>query len=213
MYNYQKERRVSNRSLDKVRNCIASFYKWMHVEGYVDKNPTLPVQKIKYEKKERNPVTQIDLEYLRRECKTLKQKAILETLYSTGCRVGELVILKKSDIDWNAKSVHLFGKGRKHRTSFINAKAEVAIKEYLDSRNDSSEYLFVSDRAPHDRMHVCGMQKIMRELSKRVYDKTQKNITCHVLRHSMATTILSNGADITSIQKVLGHNNIQTTTL
>ena len=180
LYTYQQERGISNRSLDKIRGCISAFYKWMCVEGYIEKDPTIAIPVIKYEKKPKVPCTQIDLEYLRRACKTLKQKAILEFLYSTGCRVGELVVLKKSDINWQDKSVHLFGKGQKHRTSFLNAKAEVALKEYLDSRSDDKEWLFVSDRKPHDQMHVCGIQKIVRDISKRASSYTAKHVTPHV---------------------------------
>lgn len=211
LFQYQQERGTSNRSLDKVRSCISSFYKWMCVEGYLEKDPTSAIGKIKYEKKPRKPCTQTDLEYLRMACKTEKERAILEVLYSTGCRVGELVILKKEDIDWTEKTVHLFGKGKKHRTSFLNAKAEVALKQYLASRKDDKEWLFVSDRKPHDKMHECGIQKIIREISKRASENVNKNVTPHVLRHTTATRMLENKADITSIQAVLGHSNINTT--
>lgn len=211
LFNYQQERGITNRSLDKVRSCLASFYSWMYIEGYIEKNPMLAVNKIKYEKKSKKPCSQTDLEYLRMACNTLKQKAILEVLYSTGCRVGELVVLKKNDIDWQEKTVHLFGKGKKHRVSFLNAKAEVALKEYLASRDDNNEYLFVSDRKPHNQMHTCGVQKIIREMAERAGDNVNKKITPHVLRHTTATRMLENKADLTSIQAVLGHSNINTT--
>lgn len=211
LYMYQQERRISNRSLDKVRTCISGFYKWMLIEGYIDKDPCLAIKKIKYEKKSKEACSQIELEYLRKSCITLKQKAILEVLYSTGCRVGELVILKKDDINWNEKSIHLFGKGNKYRTSFINAKAEVALKEYLASRIDDKEWLFVSDRYPYDQMHVCGIQKIMRQICERAGEKVNKKVTPHILRHTMATRMVENNSDLVSVQKILGHNNINTT--
>lgn len=211
LYNYQQEREISNRSLDKIRSCLASFYSWMHIEGYVEKNPMLAVNKIKYEKKPRKPCSQTDLEYLRMACQTPKQKAILELLYSTGCRVGELVILKKEDIDWQEKTVHLFGKGQKHRVSFLNAKAEVALKEYLSTRKDDKEWLFVSDRKPYNQMHVSGIQKIMREMAKRAGDKICKNITPHILRHTFCTTAIEHGASLVSVQKMAGHSNVNVT--
>lgn len=211
LYKYQQKRGISNRSLEKIRGTIVAFYKWMHVEGYIEKDPTIAIPKIKYEKKPKQACTQIDLEYLRRACETLKQRAILEFMYSTGCRVGELVILKKSDIDWETKEVHLFGKGKKHRTSFINAKAEVALKEYLKSRVDDNEWLFVSDRRPYNQMHVDGIQKIIRLMTQRAKSNVVKHVTPHVLRHTFATQSYNNGAELTSIQKLLGHNNINTT--
>ena len=211
LYKYQEERKVTNRSLNKVRDCLASFYKWMYIEGYIQKDPMIAIKQIKYEKKERKPMTQIDLEYLRRACETKKQTAILEVLYSTGCRIGELDALKKSDIDWNEKTVHLFGKGQKHRISFLNAKAEVSLKKYLESRTDDSEYLFVSDRKPYNQMHVSGLQKIIREMSERARNDVQNKVTAHVIRHTTATRMYDNNTDIGTIQQVLGHSNINTT--
>lgn len=211
LYTYQKERGISNRSLDKVRASLAAFYKWMLVEGYIDKNPMVAIQPIKYEKKPKQSCTQMDLEYLRRACITLKHKAILEMLYSTGCRVGELVILQKSDIDWDKKTVHLFGKGKKHRISFLNAKAEVALREYLESRVDDGEYLFVSDRKPYNPMHVDGIQKIMRQMSERASSNMTHKVTPHILRHTMATRMVESNSDIIAVQRILGHSNINTT--
>lgn len=211
LYNYQKDKNVSNRTLDKIRGNIAVFYNWMNAEGYIDKNPCVTVPKIKYEKKPKQACTQVDLEYLRRACETLKQRAILEFMYSTGCRVGELVILKKSDINWETKEVHLFGKGKKHRTSYMNAKAEVALKEYLTSRTDNNEWLFVSDRRPYNQMHVDGIQKIIRLMTERAKDGVTKHVTPHVLRHTFATQSINNGANLLSVQKLLGHSNINTT--
>lgn len=211
LYKYQQERKVSNRSLEKIRGTIVVFYKWMHIEGYIDKDPTVSIPKIKYEKKPKQACTQIDLEYLRRACETLKQRAILEFMYSTGCRVGELVILKKSDINWDSKEVHLFGKGKKHRTSYMNAKAEVALKEYLKSRTDDNEWLFVSDRRPYNQMHVDGIQKIIRLMAERANGEMTKHVTPHVLRHTFSTTMAANGADVMSIQRLLGHSNVSTT--
>ena len=211
LYTYQKERQISNRSLDKVRGCICSFYKWMHTEGYIEKDISSAIPSIKYEKKPKVPCTQVDLEYLRRACTNKKQKAILEFLYSTGCRVGELIILKKSDIDWITKEVRLFGKGKKHRTSFMNAKAGVALKEYLETRKDNNEYLFVSDKKPYNQMHVCGVQKIIRELSERANSKTAKKVTPHILRHTFCTTAIEHGANLISVQKMAGHTSFNTT--
>lgn len=107
--------------------------------------------------------------------------------------------------------MHLFGKGKKHRISFLNAKAEVALKEYLNSREDDSDWLFVSDRKPYNQMHVSGIQKIMREMVGRTGNNINKKVTPHVIRHTTATRMLENNSDLASIQAVLGHSNINTT--
>lgn len=211
LYQYQEQRHLSNNSLEKLRCCLATFFKWAAEEGYIETNPCLQVKAIKCERKERQPLTQVDLEYLRSACITPRDRAIIEVLYSTGCRISELTTLKKSDIDWLDKTVHLFGKGKKHRKSFLNAKAEVALKEYLQTRKGESEYLFVINKKPYTQMHVDSVRDVLHNIEKRVGDKLQHKVTPHVIRHTTATRMLENNASISSIQMLLGHENISTT--
>lgn len=211
LYQYQQQRQVTNRTLDKYREYIARFFQWALDEGYTTSNPAKIVKSIKYEAKPRQALEQIELEYLRMACKDVRERAIIEFLYSTGCRVSELTAVKKSDIDWNAKSVHLFGKGKKHRTSFLNAKAELSLREYLNSRNDDNDYLFVSVKSPHKQMHKEGIEKIIRVISTRLPTCVKKPVTPHVLRHTTATTALQSGMPIEDISKLLGHESIDTT--
>lgn len=211
LYNYQKERSVSSRSLDKYREYIVRFFSWAVEEGYISTNPGKNISSIKHEEPPRVALTQIELEYLRNSCKTLREKTILEFLYSTGCRVSEMSAVKKKDINWLDNSVRLFGKGKKHRLSFINAKAEVAIKNYLNSRKDDSEFLFVSERAPHGQLSKDAYEKIIRNIVKRTPEVQGKHITPHTFRHTMATTALRGGMPITDISKLLGHEKIDTT--
>ena len=211
LFIYQQDHGVSFRTLDKYREYIARFFAWSNNEGYIQNNPAKHIPAIKHEVKPRMALSQIELEYIRNSCETLRETAIIEILYSTGCRVSELVALQKTDINWHEKTVHLYGKGRKHRTSFINAKAEVALLKYLDSRSDSSNYLFVSERRPYKNLTKEGIEKIVREIGNRAFCKTNKNITPHILRHTTATTALQNGMPIADISQLLGHENIDTT--
>lgn len=211
LYRYQETKEISNRSLDKIRQTIGSFFNWANCEGYIERNPSLTIKPIKFEKKERQPMSQIELEYLRKACNTLRDKAIIEFLYSTGCRVSELCGVKKSDIDWNKKSVRLFGKGKKFRTSFINAKAEVSLLAYLETRIDSNEYLFVSERKPHGQLKKDAIEKVVRQIAERTSEYIQKPISPHILRHTFATTALNNGMPVEDISRLLGHSRIDTT--
>lgn len=211
LFQYQRERGCSNRSLDKYRGYLCSFFGWATDEGYLTQNPTRNIPVIKYERKPRKNLTQLELEYLRMACKTPRERAIIEFLYSTGCRVSELSGVKLEDVDWNTRSVHLFGKGRKHRDSFINAKAEVAIKAYLDTRSDDCKYLFVSERKPYRQIQPAAIEKIVRIIAARSADKISTNVTPHVLRHTTATLALANGMPIEEISKLLGHEQINTT--
>ncbi len=211
LFKYQQERKCSNRSLDKYRAYLASFFSWATDEGYLPRNPMRTIPAIKYERKPRQNLTQLELEYLRAGCQTSRERAIIEFLYSTGCRVSEISGVKKADVDWNTKSVHLFGKGKKHRTSFINAKSEVSLRTYLEGRNDTCEYLFVSQRRPHRQLKKEAIEKIVRNISVRSADHLQTHVTPHVLRHTTATMALQSGMPIEDISKLLGHESIDTT--
>lgn len=211
LYEYQNSHRITERTLDKYREMICWFFHWAFNEEYIPRNPARSVKAIKHEVKERQALTQIELEYMRIACNTLREKAILEFLYSTGCRVSELIALKKSDVDWHSGSVHLFGKGKKHRTSFINAKAEVSLREYLKSRTDVSEYLFVSDRKPHGKLTKDAIEKIIREMAKR--SNVGKTVTPHILRHTCATQAVNAGMPIEIVSEMLGHSSVNTTTI
>lgn len=209
LYKYQELKKVSNRTLNKYLQNLKAFFNWCYTEGYIDKNVALKLTPIKHEEKPRQALSQLELEKIRNVCADIRDKAIIEFIYSTGCRVSEVCAVKKSDIDWSNNSVHLFGKGSKHRTSFINAKAEFAIKNYLASRDDDSEYLFVSMRKPHGKLKKCGIEKIIRDISIKAC--LNKKLTPHILRHTTCTQALKNGMPIDEIQKMVGHASINTT--
>ena len=211
LYQYQKQRGCSNRSLDKYRGYLSSFFAWATDEGYIPRNPMKTITAIKYEKKPRINLTQLELEYLRSGCQTIRDHAIVEFLYSTGCRVSELAIVKKSDIDWNTRSVHLFGKGQKHRSSYLNAKAEVSLLTYLQSRNDDCEYLFVTERKEYRQLSTAAIEKVIRKIAGRTSFKIDKPVTPHVIRHTTATSALLSGMPIEEISKLLGHEKVDTT--
>lgn len=209
IYNYQQTHNVSDRTMDKYREMICWFFSWAHAEEYIARNPGRSVKAIKHEVKERESLSQIELEYLRMACKTKRDKAILEFLYSTGCRVSELTAVKKDDIDWHDRTVHLFGKGRKHRTSYINAKCEVALCEYLAQRTDDEPYLFVTERQKYRKLTKDAVEKVIRELAAR--SKVEKHVTPHILRHTTATQATNNGMAIQDVSQLLGHANVATT--
>jgi integrase/recombinase XerD len=211
LYVYQETKNVSRRTIDKYREYITRFFTWAYNEGYISDNPARNIAAIKYEEKPREALTQVELEYLRMACETVRERAIIEFLYSTGARVSELTVIKKSDINWYEKSVRLFGKGRKHRVSFLNAKAEVALIKYLESRNDDSEFLFVGMKRPYNKLSKDGIEKIVRNIAKRASKNIGKHITPHILRHTTATMALQSGMPISDISKLLGHESIDTT--
>lgn len=209
LFNYQEARQISNRTLDQYQTIIKSFFTWCCDENYLERDITRKLKPIKYERKQREALNQLELEILRNVCETSRDRALVEFMYSTGCRVSELCNVKLNDIDWNEKKVLLFGKGSKYRTSYLNDKSIYYLKEYLQDRKGDSQYVFVSERAPFNRIQKDGVDKRFRYLSKRA--NLGKDITPHVLRHTTATVGLQNGMPVTDVQKILGHSRLDTT--
>ena len=207
---YQKEHNVCNRTLSSRKTIICTYFKWLASEGYISNNPGENVHAIKYNRIHKQAMTQLDLEKIRLACKTKREKAIIEVLYSTACRVSELSALDISDVDFETKEVTLLGKGNQYRTSFLNAKAEVALKDYLDSRTDDNEALFVYQKEPYDRLAKSGIENIVKNIMSRTSDMNV-HVTPHIFRHTTATTALDRGMNIADVSKLLGHKNIATT--
>lgn len=211
LFGYQQTRGISNRSLDKLRNTISSFFHWAFNEGRIPRDPSTSVRPIKHTIKHKTALSQLELEYIRKCSYTKREKAVVELFYATGCRVSELCNLKKSDINWDTGEVQIFGKGSKYRTSFINARAYVALKDYLNSRDDTDEHVIVSEREPHQGLTRYAVEHIIDEISKRAYRYTGKKVTPHIFRHTTVTTAIRAGMPIQNVSKMVGHERIETT--
>ena len=208
LHEYKKKKEISDRSLESIRVILSSFFKWMMDEEYITKNPMAKIAPIKYEVKPRKALDLFKVEELRKACKDARELCIVEVLYSTACRVTELCNIKLSDVDFVKKEIHLFGKGKKHRTAYINARAELAIKDYLEKRRHDSEYLLCNDRGG-GQMHKENIEKMFRDFAKRL--GLEGKLTPHVMRHTTATIAVKHGMNINEVQRMLGHENIATT--
>lgn len=213
LYWYKKRipgKEISDRSLDKVLDTLKSFFKWCFERCYIERNPATVIRPIKCEKKIQDHLTEVELEKVRRACVTAKEKAMVELFFSTGCRVSEVANIKLEDIRWEDRTLTVFGKGKKYRTTFLNVRACFVLQEYIESqRQGNSKYLFVSDRKPYNQLHKSGIEKIIRGIAERA--DIEKNLTPHVFRRTVATHMLEKGASIQDIQKILGHEKIETT--
>ena len=210
LYKYQKEHGISNRTLDCRRTILCSYFGWMASEEYLDKNPAINIAPIKYERKHKKPMTQLELEKIRLACKTDREHAIIEVLYSTGCRVSELEHLNISDVNFETKEIVLFGKGDKHRISYLNAKAEVALKKYISTRTDGNPALFVYDRKPYSRLKKSGIELIVKKMMERTTG-ISTHVTPHIFRHTTVSTAIHRGMNIVEVSKLVGHSKIETT--
>lgn len=209
LYTYQQTRKVTNRTMDGRRLVLNTFFDWCFQEGYLLQNPCRQIHPIKYEMKMVEPLTGIELELIRDACKTKREKALIETFYSTGCRVSEMAALTKNDIDFRKGEVHLLGKGAKHRISYINAKAEVALKKYLLSRSDDNSALFVSERKPYKPLQKSAIERIIKNIGER--SGVGRRVYPHLIRHTTATDALERGMNVAEVQKILGHEKLDTT--
>lgn len=212
LYETQKRTGISNRTLDGKRLVINTFMDWCWKEGYIPNNPCASIKPIKFEEKPREPLSNMELEIVRDACENYRDKAMIELFYSTGCRLSEMVNLKISDIDFTSKEVHLFGKGSKHRTSYLNAKAEYMLKKYfeLERPKDSiSDSVFVIFRKPYNGMHKGSIYARVKAIQKR--SRIERSLFPHLLRHTMATDALNRGMNVAEVKKILGHEKLDTT--
>lgn len=201
-----KERGVSNRTTENMRSYIATFFTWLTVDGVIDKNPCSTIKPIRYTEEIRKPFSEVELDTLRSNCKSTKERAILEFLLASGVRVAELASMDIRDIDFQALSVHVRnGKGAKERLTYITPLAATHLQKYLTERKQHSSALFCSKIGV---LTDKGIQYIMRELGKR---SGIKDVHPHRFRRTFATSLVNRGMDIQEVSKLLGHTNIQTT--
>lgn len=149
-----------------------------------------------------------DIERLRDNCEVMRDVAIIDLLYSTGMRVGELVNLDISDVDLEGRECKVYGKGDKERKVYFDAKAKLHLQNYIESRHDDNPALFVSLDAPFNRLKISGVEIRLRELGRKL---NICRIHPHKFRRTMATRAIDKGMPIEQVQKVLGHSQIDTT--
>ncbi|MDF2985748.1 MAG: site-specific recombinase XerD [Eubacterium sp.] len=200
---------VKNSTLDTEMSILRSFFNWLEAEDYIIKSPMRKIKPTKKPKRIRKALSGEELEMLRMACWTKREKAILEFFYSTGARLDEVYKLNRLDIDWNKGMVNVIGKGDKERPVFLNAKAKVHLWNYIESRKDKSEALFVGSKLPFKRLGHRGYQRTFNKLGGRA--GITKSVHPHLMRHTTATTAVNAGASIQAVQKMLGHTDPATT--
>ena len=199
---------LDNRTLDTKKNYISSFFKWLVNNDYLEKNPCKSIPAFKYEKKINKSLTDFEMEKLRNACENNYERAVVEVLYSTACRVSELTNIKFEDIDYDKKEINIVqGKGNKSRITFLNAKALLAIQEYVKDRDYPTVYLFEASKKPHNKLSTRSIEKVCNALEKR----TGIRIHPHKLRRTTATNLWKKGMPLEEIKELLGHEELSTT--
>lgn len=204
---YQLINNCSKVTIDNVRRNLSSFFSWLEEENYILKNPIRRIKKIKVGSTVKETISDEEIEIIRNNSQITRDIAIIDMLYSTGMRVGELVKLDISDINFQERECIVYGKGDKERKVYFDAKTKLNLMKYLEGRKDSSEALFVSLNKPHRRLQISGVEIRIRKIGRSV----GINIHPHKFRRTMATRAIDKGMPIEQVQQLLGHQQIDTT--
>lgn len=210
---YLDDCKLKNSTIARRISAIRSFYNYLLSNGVVENNIFNNVRNPKLEKKLPNYLSYEELAIILDNIDMsteigVRNRLIIEMFYATGCRVSELINIKMSDINTTNKSIKIMGKGSKERIVYYGEYAEDYLNKYLNTGfNKGSKYLFLNDK--REKFSIQEVEQVIHKLIEHLAIKT--HVTPHTLRHTFATHLLNNGADIKSVQELLGHASLNTT--
>ncbi|WP_297429781.1 tyrosine-type recombinase/integrase [Clostridium sp.] len=187
---------------------IRDFFQWLQNEEYLISNPTKKVKAVKEPIRERDPLTDKQVEIIREGLTDIRDKAIFEFLLATGTRLSEAVNVKLDDLDMERMSLLVIGKGNKQRRVFFNDRTRIVIEKYISTRAGQCEYLFSSSRRPYRQLKQRAVQLIIEKIENKT--NPGKHLYPHIFRHTFATKAL-NYMPLETVQALLGHSQISTT--
>ena len=210
---YLDDKKLKNSTIARRISCIRSFYNYLVLKGYVKSNMFKSIRNPKIERKLPNYLNYEEIEEILdfidiNSNEGLRNRLLIELFYATGCRVSEIINIKLEDIDFSSRSIRIFGKGSKERIVYYGDYAASYLDSYLKSDyNSGCEYLFVNNKK--DKLTIQEVEGIIKHIMEHLSIKT--HVTPHTLRHTFATHLLNNGADIKTVQELLGHASLNTT--
>lgn len=209
---YLTDYKINNNSsrvtIDNIRRILSSFFAWLEDEDYIIKSPVRRIHKVKTGSCIKETYTDEVLELMRDNCTELRDLAMIDMLSSTGMRVGEMVLLNREDVNFAERECVVFGKGDKERVVYFDARTKIHLKNYLESRHDNNQALFVSLKSPYNRLEISGIEVRVRELGRKL---NIPKVHPHKFRRTLATMAIDKGMPIEQLQKLLGHAKIDTT--
>lgn len=205
---YQQSSGASRVTVDNIRRILSSFFSWLEDESYIIKSPVRRIHKVKTGKTVKETYTDEALERMRDYCDTARDLAIIDILASTGMRVGELVKLNRTDIDFQNRECVVTGKGNKQRKVYFDARTKIHLQNYLSGRSDENEALFVTLLAPYNRLQISGVEIRLRQLGREL---NIHKVHPHKFRRTLATMAIDKGMPIEQVQHLLGHQSLDTT--
>lgn len=205
---YQLSNHCSKVTTDNVRRILSSFFSWLEDEDYILKSPVRRIHKIKTGTSIKETYSDEALELLRDHCVEARDLAMIDLLASTGMRVGEMVLLNRDDIDFNERECIVFGKGNKERVVYFDARTKIHLEYYLKCRKDINPALFVSLKAPYERLKIGGVETRLHKMGEQL---GLSKVHPHKFRRTLATMAIDKGMPIEQLQQLLGHCRIDTT--
>jgi tyrosine recombinase XerC len=210
-----KEKNLGNRTVGRRLSALRSFFRFLSREGYIKTNPILMLSSPKLDKHLPSFMTEDEVKKLiesafarnEKDVLGLRDRAILEAFYSSGLRISELVGLNSEDIDFISGIVKIRGKGKKERIVPMGESALLAIRKYIDRRKKQSSVIFLNKNS--SRITTRGVRFILEKYLRLA--EIKPGVSAHTFRHSFATHLLNRGADLRTVQELLGHANLSTT--
>lgn len=208
LISYQNIHQSSKVTIDNIRRILSSFFSWLEDEDYIIKSPVRRIHKVKSETIIKETYSDEELEKMRDNTENIRDLALIDLLASTGIRIGELVLLNREDIDFNERECIVFGKGKKERVVYFDARTKIHLKEYLETRCDNNRALFVSMKKPYNRLKIGSIESRLRDFGEKI---NIAKVHPHKFRRTLATKAIDKGMPIEQLQKLLGHSKIDTT--
>lgn len=202
----EKARGISDRTLESTRQVFSAYFNWLQRERLIDQNPVGNLGVIKYQKKEKDVYSEVDIERMKFGCKSLRDRAIVTFLQATGCRISEMVGLNRDDVDLQSLECKVLGKGNKERTVFLDQVAAATLQAYLATRTDELPALFVGKGT--ERLHPGGVRKMLCDLGASAH---VSHVHPHKFRRTTATNLIRHGMPIQEVAAILGHDKLDTT--
>lgn len=205
---FQQKRQSSSVTVNNIRRIFSSFFSWLEQEDYIIKSPMRRIHKVKTGTRVKSTISDEEMETLRDHCDNKRDLAMIDFLASTGIRVGELVRLNRTDINFNERECIVSGKGNKQRIVYFNARAKTHLLNYLGERTDENPALFVSLHQPTERLRISGVETRLRKLGRAT---GVMHVHPHKFRRTLATAAIDRGMPVEQVQRLLGHVKIDTT--
>ena len=205
---YQEKKSSSKVTMDNIRRILSSFYGWLEDEDYIIKSPVRRIHKVKAGKVVKEVFSDENLEKMRDSCDADRDEVIIDMLASTGMRIGEMVLLNRDDVNFEERECIVLGKGDKERIVYFDARTKIHLEQYLNGRSDDNNALFVSLKAPYNRLSISGIESRLRNLG---FKLRIPKVHPHKFRRTMATMAIDRGMPIEQLQQLLGHQRVDTT--